>query len=153
MAAQERSRKETNRRFHCRHRRRTTTCRRRARRRNCCLPLPCFLVTSVQPSCRRRLRPPPLPPPPVRSTAIPSDHPPPQTSSFHPFHHHLPSVNPCLQPLPVYGSPPPSTIARFPHFPFTSCLQLPLPRHLLTQFPPSSPTRRISNLLSFPLPC
>ena len=74
VAAQGGSRKETNRRRHCR---RTTTCRLCARRRDRRLPLPWSLVINVLPSCRRRrrrrLRPPP--PPPERSTVIPSDHP------------------------------------------------------------------------------
>ena len=75
MAAQGRSRKETNRRLRRRHRRRTSSCRRRARRRDRRLPLPWSLVINVLPSdCRRRRRrrrhrsP---PPPPERSTTIP----------------------------------------------------------------------------------
>ena len=76
MAAQGRTRKETNHRL---RRRRTTTCRRCARRRDSCLPLPCPRVICMQPSrrrrCCRRLK--PLLPP-DRCTAIPS--PPPRTS-------------------------------------------------------------------------
>ena len=113
VAAQGRSRKETNR----RHRRRTTTCRRRA----------------------RHPRSPPPPPPPDRSTAVPSVHPlhepnfhhspPPQTSTPSlslPF-----TVNPC--PAFYSSRPPPN------HPPSVIFLDLDLASNSVFPFFPNLP--------------
>ena len=125
MAAQGRTRRETNRRH--RHRRRTTTCCRRARCRGRRLPLPCSPVITVQPSSRRRrcrrLR----PPPPDRRTSTPP----------FPSGQDL-STLPPLPPLPPDQIPPPSSSPHSHGIPFTIFTQR-------TSLPDSSPSPLLSS--------
>ena len=119
MAAQGRSRKETNRRLRRCHRRRTTTCRHRARRRDRRLPLPWSRISLVQSTrCRRRcrrLRPPSPPPPPEGCATSP---PPPRTLLF------LPSLP---FPFPFLGYPFPYFFPTYPVSPAFSLHANPFP--------------------------
>ena len=152
MAAQGRSRKETNRRLR-RHRRRTTTCRRRARR----LPLPCSLFINVQPSCSRRHRrrhqiasppsPPIIPPPrarfhlqPVHGPASYRHHfPQPLSSLPLPLTHSTPKI----YTLPLRASTLPPTIFLFQsRFPFSRNLSSSL--RVRSRFTPQPNAARLS---------